>query len=280
MGSKKAVFTISLLLLLVVATGVYAVLMPAVFSRQYRDRVRVASRSLESSFRALDESTELPVIVDPGAPEATKKDNVEHISKLVSVNRQKLTSLKTANNSLAPLPYSNVLGQYRDTQIIHDHTRSFIGQSEDALDDYLVLVEYLKTFGIAVERVTSELNSFNMVNDINVYSGQSNEMQLIASRIRAAATLLDNPAVHSEMRDMNIAAIAAFNDAANGFDDLAYGLAVPADDLIYDAARRIEDSTSKIEKITGTTYDDSLDQSRTIRNIQDLREKLELVAGP
>ncbi len=103
MGSKKAVFTISLIILVVVATGIYAALMPAIISREYTNRVRLAAKSLESSFHTLDKSTELPVIVDSGAPEVTKKNNVAHVSQLVSVSRQKLNFLETVNNSLAPI---------------------------------------------------------------------------------------------------------------------------------------------------------------------------------
>lgn len=274
-SSKKTATIICLFFLAAIATTYVAVL-PAVVSSQYTGRVGAVVGALESDFLAIRKSTELPLIANPSAPEAVKRSNARYISRLVSRGQQRIGLLKAANKSFEPPPYSGVLWQYRDAEVLHGHTERLIAQSEAALKEYLALVSYLEAFNEAADSVVSELDEFNAVVDINTYGGQSEELQQIAKEMRADAALLSELSYPNGAEALNAAAVVAFNEAADGFEDLAAGLTISADDPIYTAAHRIEDATLAIDTISSTMYGSSLGQSRVIKDVQDLNEKLEL----
>jgi hypothetical protein len=277
MGSKKAVLIFSILITTSLFIALYAVLAPAIISRGYENRVHAAVRPLKSNFKALDKSAELPLIIDADAPGKVKTDDAARIFQLIKDGQKQLDALKAAAGSLSILPYSDVLGQYADAVVLKDHVRRFIGQSEDALVDYKALTAYLMTFNEAVDGVSSELRSFNSVVDINEYGGQAEKERQIAAQIRTDAAKLASSARPADMEGLNAAAVVAFEQAASGFDDLAYGLSVPADDPIYAAAREIEGATADLERVDHEMYDESLAQSRIVKNVYDLSDKLDLV---
>lgn len=266
------------LLLLIITVAIYAGVVPMITADQYAGKVQGAAKPLEESFRAIGESTELALLTDPEAPEPVRRDNETHIKGLIDESRQRLTALKSASNSFSPLPYSNILGQYRRAEVLREHAQMLIGQSEAVLDEYLAVVAYLKVFDKAMSDARLELDTFNKVTDLNAYGGQSDRLRQIATKIRLNSTSLsESMPPDSSTKALNMAAIAALNEAADGFDDLANGLEVPADDPIYTAARKIEAATARVGEVAGKTYDSSLEQSRALKDVRDLSEKLELV---
>lgn len=264
---------------MVVIVAGYAYFVPAYATGQYQGEVQAAAHSLEGSFRDLGKSVELPVIANQEAEEKIKQENTEYILGLIDSTRKQLATLETASRTLNPLPYADFLGQYGHAKALKSQTNSFIQQSEDALDGYQALITYLEAFNKAVGGSMAELNDFNQTSDLNSYSGQAEQVRQIADKIRADASELSRIKYPSGRQAMNEAAVRALNEAASGFDDLANGLAVPADEPIYAAARRIENATVQLEKVRSGTDENSLYRSRAIKNIQDLGDKFELIRG-
>lgn len=278
MGSKKYIFFFLFSSFIVVFVIAYMAIVPVVISHAYTEDVHQKARPLEASFKTLGKSTELPLITAQDASETIKNDNVTSVLRLITDSRKQLTELERVSSTLTPMPYSDVLGQYNDAEVLREHTQRLIGQSESVLDEYGTLVTYLKTFHTAVSHVASELRSFNETVDINIYSGQSDVMRQIADAIRADASLLSRSNPPGDAEGLNGLAVAAFEKAATGFDDLAYGLAVPADAPIDEAARKIESATAELERVTGEVYDGSVGKSRTLKNVSDLSDKLDLLS--
>lgn len=253
----------------------YTIVAPHLIYLQLKDSVQNTASPLSSSFQSLSKSTEFPLITSQEISDEIKKDNAEQISQLIASTRQQIGELKKVFNNYEIFPYSDMFGQYKKARFLEFRTQSFIGQTEDALDGYEVFYKYSVTYDRAFGEVTKELNSFNEVSDINIYSGQDERIRQVAGIIRSNAVLLSNTSCPDDMKGVNNAAIIAFNEAATGFEELADGLMIPADNPIYVAARKIEDATIELDTISGVVYDESMNRSRTLRNIQDLNDKLE-----
>jgi extradiol dioxygenase family protein len=176
------------------------------------------------------------------------------------------------------MPYSDLTGQFGTSYALRDRTQRLIAQSEVTLDDYELLVKYLLVLHNAVDSVTSELRSFNEVVDINIYGGQAEAIHLVADKVRSNATALSGVAPPNDMEALNREMIVAITQAASGFDNLAYGLVIPADDPIYAAARQIENATADIDRIMSIDFDKRITESQTLKFVNDLGDKLELLS--
>jgi len=277
--SMKKILTFALLAVVAIAATVYFFVIPFVLSLQYTGRVHAAAQPLESNFKDIGESVDLLRELGPETPDDKKKKDIEYIMKLIQTGQQEIMKLEAAGNTFAPPPYSELSGQYEKVTALKEHTKRLVDQSREVLADYQKLATYLDTFGAAITDVSTELSDFNSTIDINVYANRSAYVGQVARKLRENASLLSALSPPNDMKEVNAGAIRVINEAANGFDDLAYGLLIPADDPIYAAARRIEAATVELDAIKGTMYDHSLEQSRVIKNVLDLDEKLDLVLG-
>lgn len=277
MKSHKTTITLSLLAVLVLIAVVYFVLVPLYITRQYTLAVHAAVDPIKGSYKELMKSTELPIVANQDTSDDVKRENIQSIVQLIEATKGQLDDLKEASDRLTMLPYSDALGQYRDAQLLKNHTKSFIGQSEEVVSGYRELILYLEAYQKAMKVGETELHRFNQVVDLNIYSGQAEEVAVVAATIRAEAASLSKVAHPAEMESVHDATIAALNEAANGFDDLAAGLRIPADGPIYSAAGRLENATKQLEGIRWTSFENSVRASRAMKNLGDLEDKLNLV---
>ena len=272
---KIVYFTLTAILF--VALLIYLVIVPSYVSMRYQNDVYAAAQPLEKSFERIGETAEFQLVTDPGSLEPIEKNSVADIKDVLDTTLQQIEILDDVSNTFSPPPYSQLLGQYAKSEVLQDHTKKLVNQSKDALNSYRELVEYFETFNEVVSSVKLKLETFNSVEDINIFEGRSEDMTQQAAWMRTRASVLALLQPPHDVEVIHVAVLSAINDAASGFDDLAYGLAVPADDPIYSAAKKIEAATSSVYEITGPMYDENLTYSRTIKNIQDLSEKLELI---
>lgn len=257
----------------------YFAALPVIISNHYTQSVHNVARPLDRSFKELDKSVDLPLLTDPDVPLETKKQNAVHIVTLIQTTCDQIDLLRVVNSRLALMPYSNAFGGYGDSLVLHSRVESFVGQTNAALDEYESLTRYLEAFAVTQDRAESALNDFNAVSDLNTLAGQSEKMRQIAGGMRSDSDTLSKAKPPSEVADMNVAMIKALDEAAGGFDEVAGGLAIPADSPIDAGAHQIEAATSDIDTIMSTLYGTDLSQSRTVKNIQDFSEKLDLVLG-
>ena len=277
MKAHKTAITVSFLTILVLIVVVYAVLVPLFVTRQYILAIRATADPLKGSYTELMKSTELPVVTDQDASDAVRRENIQSVLQLIDVTKEQLDYLKEASSRLTVLPYSDALGQYRDGQLLRGRAENFIGQSEEVMNGYRELITYLEAYYKAMGVGEAELDRFNQTVDLNIYSGQAEQVSMVATTIRTEADSLSKVAHPAEMEDLHAATIAALHEAADGFDDLAAGLRIPADGPIYAAAGRLENATARFENIKWTGFEGSLRASRVMKDLGDLEDKLGLI---
>lgn len=272
---KRVLLTIGLVIFS--SAILYVTMLPKIESEKYIANVQSSADSLQKSFHALQKSAELPLLNNPYASSELKNENAKYIGELIQEVDRQLDYLNNSSNALYILPFANILGQYNQAKLLHERSRWFVMQTKDALKNYSLLINYLKAFNESKDTVGSELEKFNQVTDLNTYSGRSDTLRQIADSFRKEIDVLENMTKPKSLESMHAAMIEIINELSIGFELLANAISIPADDPIYASANKIELETAKLDDLLSSTYAKEIEQSRAVKEIQDLNEKLELI---
>ncbi len=271
------VIIVSCLVFVLVWAAAYELAAPAVVAGRYINRVQASARSLESSYKDLESSTDFALINEPDAPPAAQAADAARIKRLVRQSRKDLASFKQTRESLRILPYTRYSPAYGRAFILKERSGWIVNQTDEALSNYLALASYLQAYYQTRNAISAELAKFNEVTDLNVYAGRSKDARAVAARIRGSIRQLPEHAPLSDLDHLHQASLRAFNQAAGGFDSLAHGVNPVVYARIDAAALQLEQATKDIEALSATSYGKSIRQSRAVKDITDLKEKLDLI---
>jgi hypothetical protein len=274
-GKLKLFLTILTITLLSVAT--YMVILPEYIAEQYINRVHQAANSLQTGYIQLEKSTERAFINDPTLDTTDLTREVESLRNLVRENRINLTRFISTADNYEPLPFTGFTSQAKAADILQDKAVVFAEQSDEAFTHYNDLVDFIKRYDTTAKLIQEYTDEFNSTADLNLYAGQYDRMRFIAEQIRSDAKALETAPTPHEAAAFKTASVQSFQEIANGFDTVALGLQIPADAVIYNGANRIEAVDQMINEPNQVIYSRDVLSSRTIKSIQELREKLEIV---
>ena len=139
-------------------------------------------------------------------------------------------------------------------------------------------MSFLKAYRGAKQSFQTELGIFNGVSDFNTFAGRGDEFRAGATRLRTAATVLQNVTTPPAMVDLSKNIRASLSEAADEFDDVGHGFDVAVDDLIYGPVHKIEATTATFESQERKWYTSALENSRILRDTRDLLEKIDPVS--
>jgi hypothetical protein len=274
-GKIKLFLTMLAITLLAIAT--YVIVLPEYIAGQYINRVHQSASSLQTGYIQLEKSTERAFINDPTIETTNLTREVESLRNLVRENRINLTRFTSMADSYEPLPYTGFTNQAKAAVILQDKAVVFAEQSDEAFTQYSELVDFIKRYDTTAKLIEEYTDEFNSTADLNLYAGQYDRMLFIAERIRSDAKSLETAPTPHEAAAFKTASVQSFQEIANGFDTVALGLQIPADAVIYSGANRIEAVDQMINEPNQIIYARDVLSSRTIKSIQELREKLEIV---
>lgn len=271
----KLVFTGILLVILAVVT--YSVIAPEYNASQYIKHLRHEAQVLQPSYIRLAKSTEQDLISDPNDQSLTIPQDVERLRGLLQENRIDLERFSRIAQDYRQLPYTGFTPQSRNAATLQERAVSLVDQSNEAFTQYTALVDFIRHYDATESDVMQQVNEFNATADLNNYAGQSDRVYAIAAQIRSDTQLFDAMPAPHEAVAFKAASVQSFRQLADGFDVVATGLLIPADDVIYSGARQIDEVDQTINGVNRTIYIRDILSSRTIKSIQELQEKLDLI---
>lgn len=276
--SKKLKLLITLTLLLLTLTATYFVVLPEYAASQYIDRVKGTAKSLESGYFRLEESTGRTLITDPTVQTLDMSREVESLRDLLRENRVGLAHFMSSAKDYDPLPYTGFTNTAKAAAVLQNKAVAFGEQSDQAFTQYASLVDFIKQYDTTAKTIGQYTEEFNATPDLNVYAGQQDRFYAIGTQIRTIAQTFESSPTPHEANAFKSASVQSFRQLADGFDAVGLGLQIPADDVIYGGAREIEAADQTINEVNQVIYTRDILSSRTIKSIQELREKIELIA--
>lgn len=261
----------------IIATGFlawYQIILPTQAAANQQQAVDEALVGLQATYKSLEESTSLSLLDDPTAPADQIESDLHAITQLITLTRNQLDNLETSSD-LASLRYSGATPSYLHSRTVEHRTTQIIEQSHETLRRYAELVAFLYAYQYTLRPTRTHLNSFNATADLNVYAGRGADMRAAAAEIRADTSTLAALSTPHELSTLKADSLLALESAAAGFEALAYGLDIAVDDQIYTAAKQLEQVDVQLGTLQGTTYVTTVAQTRTVKDIQTLREKLD-----
>lgn len=278
--AKKKVFVVSSIIiacLIAAAVVAYEIIMPEIIARRYISNLESSAQQLRTSFEELAGSTDTPILNDPAAPADERKAGVKHLQRVIGESRENLADLVDASATLQPLPYSGYFGTYPKALVLRERASHIRIQTDSALRDLDGLRAYLETYATATGESTKIIDTFNQTTDLNTLLGRSQEVRESARQLRAHKTTLASAQAPSDLTKLKDSTINSLEKVAVGFDHLAQAVSVADDAAINAAAKEIEAAGAQLETIRQESYIAAIQQSRTIRSIHELNEKLDLI---
>lgn len=276
-STTKLLITSAAILLL--SSAVYTVLLPEYFASKYINNVQQFAYKLEDGYARIEESSNHDLLNDPSVRMDTITQEVETLRNLLRENRIDLIHFASQVEDFKPLPYTGFTAQAKTASTLEQRTDTFVEQSEDALKRYDELIAFMKDYHSTAASIDKFTSEFNATADLNVYAGQSDRMKDVAAQIRSDSQAFEKTTAPIEVQEFKKASVQTFNQLADGFDLFATGLSIPADRVIYEAAAKIEQADRQFYDQNQVVYSHEVLSSRTLTTIQELREKLALIAA-
>lgn len=275
--SRHITALLGLSLFIILTAIAYTVVIPEYNAAQYIDRVRQAAQAMQPSYLRLAKSTSQELISDPTDQAPTIAQEVESLRTLLQENRINLEKFTLIAQDYSQMPYTGFTPQAKNAATLQRRAVSFADQSNDAFVKYSALVDFIRRYDATENTIMQYVNEFNATADLNSYAGQYDRIYAVAQQIRDNTQSLDATSTPHEATAFKIASVQSFHQLADGFDVVATGLKIPADDVIYSGAEQIDAVDRTLNGPNRTIYVRDILSSRTVKSIQELQEKLDLI---
>lgn len=241
----------------------------------YNEKIRHATSELNTQFKLLEKSTERSLLDDPDTPITTVQKDTTTIKSIIEKSHQAIDELDTTSTTLELPIHIGVNDETRRAPVLQQESQALVTQTKNALDKYEKILVFLEDYTTHWHAVQAHLNTFNAQTDLNIYAGRGNDLRAVADDIRRQARELQAANTPHEFRELVGKSIAAMNKSAEGFDNLARGIDLAVDSVIYSSATTIEEASRELETINQTSYGPAIQGSRIVKEIGELTEKLD-----
>lgn len=255
----------------------YEVVLPEIIAKRYIAELHSSAQRLRTDFENLSGGTDTPLLNNPGVPIEERKFGAEMLKKTLSDSKNHLAELQIKTQSLHTLPYSGYTSTYGQAVALQERSERVILQATDVLNEFSSTITFLESYTSTIDATQAAIDQFNQTTDLSVLTSQSATQRQIASQIRQDADTLQNTATPKDFEAVKIATIRTLQQAADGFDELAGGLELGAEAQIDQAALKIETAGQQLASTDSSSYIGIADQSRSIRSVHELNEKLDLI---
>jgi len=219
---KRLAFAVAVLAL--VGLLVFAeVIRPNRDAAAYASRIEKASAPLQECFQKVADSTQQDLFYSPDVDLEVKRSDVKDIQTSVVECRSKMQDFRKTVGGLLSLPLSGYTKQYRQAQLTQQHAENVLSQSEDILNQYNAMADFLSQYYAHLSNFLAAYGSLEKAEQNYTISNRNQFLGKLGASMHAEATALralKPPVGFTPTRD---SAAAMVDQLANGFDNLAKG---------------------------------------------------------
>jgi hypothetical protein len=245
--------------------------------RIYLQNLRPAAAKLLTICSSLSKTSD-QILLEQDPP-TSRAQTIEKFSKLRAlskdVQREHTHFESTAGNYKAG-PYLPFITDAQRAAASHEHAIDTSAQIHELLGDYRALLDVLEKFYMNHADLTTELQKFNNISDLNTLQGSSERLRSTAATIDSQRIVLQQIAPPAGLEQVWAQSIAVHQEASAGFRALAQALSPPIDNLIYSSAKQIESATDDNDSVN-ILLSQKLQAIPTISDVTALPEKVTLL---
>jgi hypothetical protein len=220
----KRILLFSGLTVLIGAAVTYAYAVPTLISDTYLEKFYDKLHALDAALIRTAHTANLSQFANPDVSLQDRLNQTADASKRVAEAR---VALKTFSDDISYIPQLPGLGWYGDYQealVKRAQGLRIVVQSREELDQYESLLAFLTAYTPLQRDVDDRLARIESVEDFDTMQGQGPDVARAAAGIRADADTLRRLTVPKDYEQLKTEALVTFEQAAKGFDHLAYGL--------------------------------------------------------
>lgn len=268
--------TIGVITVAIGALYAYGAWMPDSLSRQYIARLKPLVTDIQTAFRQVEAGLGRQIFMTPSMPLDDKLRDLDAINEINNNARQKLDAMaKVIPELQKPPPGTGFIGAYSDAAATQTQAFAILLQSRDVLGNYDKLIGFLRAYYQNQAQVEAELNDIHSIADTNLLSGQYGVLYQTANKVYACAAEIKNAPAPNELKDFQTQAVQHFDDVAQGFEQLAYGISIgPNTQQTYAGMEMLEKAALDHAELNNTLFS-LVDNSATLRSVDDLPAKAE-----
>ena len=265
------------LLAIIMAIITYEIILPEAIGKRYITELYSSAERLRTDFENLSGGTDTPLLKNPSAPIDERKSGTVMLKKTIADSQKHLVDLQKKAQALQTLPYSGYTSTYMQALALKVRSERAALQAEDTLNEFSAIITFLDSYTSTIDTTKIAIDRFNQTTDLTQLAGQGEAQRQTAEQIRQDVAKIQQLTSPEEFEPVKSATMQTLLQAADGFDELANGLDLGAEVLIDQAAQKIESAGLQLETNDTSSYIGVTNQSRSIRSVYELNEKLDLI---
>lgn len=273
---KRRVLYVFTLMLLLIAAGLafyFGYYVPGTQDAAYNaNLVRATNLLLDDSKHVVDTAS-LPIFNDINETPTTCEDNVASVTSTVNQFDSYLSDLeRLAGTSRSDYLYGLGTDAAR-TRARKIRAEAIVKQSRQVLAEYTAMTAFLQNLADIRKDYIEITTPLTVAGDLYNYAYRTAELRADAAVIDTLASKVLAIKAPTELIATQNSIAAQYKETAAGYYDLAYGLLLANDTLVYAAARRIEAAMAQLDGNVQAQYSTAMNNSVVIKELGELPDK-------
>lgn len=255
--------------------GFYEFVLPARLSADYVDRLEASGRQLQAGFKTLGKTADLAVFDNPDTTAQTAMQNLDVINADIKDIQNKLSAFEKVSDSLEQPRLTGYTSSLHGAKVQHEHAQTIILQSRDVLSQYTQLSDFLRTyyaFDASFVAYTSSVNQVINLDTLTSSTGTLNDRALQLHQSSQALAALKAPSGYEQL---TASAAPMYQQASDGFSDLASGLSRNNDPLKDTGIRLIEQAVNTHDSDVDALPSELSQKAYLFQQVGELPDKIE-----
>jgi hypothetical protein len=267
--------TVVVVLCAVVVIALYEVIAPHRAASDYLSRLQASGNQLKASFKVIEKTNNLNVFNNPDTAAQTSTQNLATIDSDIQDCQQQLAAFNKVANSLKQPPLTLSVGNMHKAEVQQVNAHTIVAQSRDVLNQYQQLSDFLKTYYSYEETFKAYTGAIDGVSDLSTLSTQTAQLNAQAQQLQQISTALASQAAPEGYQQLTTAAAPMYQQASQGFSELASGLLNGSDDQTSAGIALIEAAVNTHDSSVAnlpTTLDNN---AYVFQQVDELPDKIE-----
>lgn len=227
-------------ILIVTAAAFYELILPARMASGYLGQLDESGQQLKTSFKSVGKTTNLTVFNNPDLATQSSQQDFADIDADIEASRKQLAAFGKASNKLTRLPITGYTGSMHTALVQQKHAHTIIAESNDVLNRYQQLSDFLKTYYAYDAAFQSYTSAANNAANLDALAPETAQLTQQATQLHQFAAALSSAKVPAGYEQLVTTAVPAYNQAAQGLNQLADGLSSGNDDSKDAGIRAVE----------------------------------------
>jgi hypothetical protein len=232
--------TIAVVVCLLVAFALYEVTVPRQDAADYLQRLEASGNRLKASYKTIGKTNNLNVFNNPDTAAQTSTQDLATIDSDIQDSQRQLAAFDKVANSLKRPPLTISVGTVHKAEVQQAQAHTIVAQSQDVLNQYQQLSDFLKTYYGYEKAFQSATASVDNVGDLSTLSSQTAQLSAQAEQLQEMSAVLASQPAPEGYRSLTTAAAPMYQQASQGFSELAAGLISGSDDQTNNGVALIE----------------------------------------